>query len=59
MERRDYPVSTAPILRELRRALVKLRAMRKRSSPAERKAIDLEIKILKHCEDPIEDFWLS
>jgi hypothetical protein len=56
---RRQPVPTKAILREIRKALTKLRAKRKRASPEQRKAIDLEMKVLKCSYRPIHDIWLG
>jgi hypothetical protein len=56
---RPQPVPTNTILREIRKALTKLRAKRQAASLVQRKAIDLEIKVLKHCYRPINDIWLG
>lgn len=56
---RRHPVPTKAILREIRKALTKLRAKRKRAPREQRKAIDLEMKVLKHCYRPIHDIWLG
>ena len=53
----ERPVSTAPIVRELEKALRKLRTMRKKASPEQLEAIDLQIKILEWIEIPLEDIW--
>lgn len=56
MKRRKHPAHIKPVVRELHKALKKLRAMKhkKKILPAQRKAIDLQIKALKRCHFMLE-----
>ena len=50
MARRKHPVSTAAIRREIHKAERKLAALRKKASAKQKKAIDLETRVLRHCD---------
>jgi hypothetical protein len=53
--RRRYPVPTAAIHREIRKAQKKLHAKRRKASTAKQKDIDLQMKVLRSCDVLLED----
>jgi len=56
---RKFLISTGPIRRELRKAAKKLKRMKKKASPAKRRAINLEIALLRGCFDKLGNIaWI-
>ena len=51
---RKFLVSTGPIKRELLKAANKLKRMKKKASPAKRRAINLEIALLRDCFEKLD-----
>jgi len=52
------PVSTAPILREINKAMGEVRAKLKVASLRQQHDLDLEMKLLQECKRKIENIWL-
>jgi hypothetical protein len=52
---KPQPVSTTPILREIKKSLKKIEQKRKKASQKVLEDLRLEMKILKHCEKLIND----
>lgn len=56
---RAFLVSTVAIRRELRKAAKKLKRLEKKAPPAKRRAINLELAVLKGCYDKLGNIaWL-
>jgi hypothetical protein len=49
------PVPTVAIIKEISKALGKLKKMRPSASVEKQKAIDLEMKVLAHCKKVAQD----
>ena len=54
---KSQPVPTAAILREIKKALAKIELKRKKASAKQGAALDLEMQVLKHCQEHIFDIF--
>lgn len=55
---KSQPVSTTAILREIKKALAKIKVKSKKASAKQQEALELEMQVLKHCQEHIFDIFL-
>lgn len=56
---KPQPVSTTAILREIKRALAKIKLKRKKAGLEQAEALELEMNVLERCQQHIFDIFLG
>jgi hypothetical protein len=54
---KPQPVSTIPIIREIRKALKEIAQKRKKATTKTQEKLDLEMKVLESCDEKICDIF--